>query len=135
MVMEPDVQAFLERLIAATSYEKTLFNLVTSYKMRGNYYLKSKSSLTGKQVKTEKRFARTMANARKTGQASKIASSIYSQLPEGWKLHALFRTLTGTASRMLHAGKTPDEIEIALWKQLEEYGYQAEAFNNWSAEN
>src|SRR2546430_1503207 len=106
MVMEPDVQAFLDRLIAATSYEKTLFDLVTSYKMRGNFYIRSKSSLTGKRVKKNPKFARTMANARKTGQASAIASGVYSQLPDGWKLHTLFRTLTGIAIRGLHAGKT-----------------------------
>src|SRR5712672_2303156 len=52
-------------------------NNMTFYKWRDEYYVRSKSSLTGKRVKTDSHFRTTMVNASLLAEASKIASVGY----------------------------------------------------------
>ncbi|PSL48180.1 hypothetical protein CLV51_1021044 [Chitinophaga niastensis] len=67
------------------------------YKMAGKHYLRAKSSLTGKRVKKDPVFHKTMENAGLFGAASKIASAVYQQLQKKYKAHALYRQLIGKA--------------------------------------
>jgi len=100
---------------------------LTFYKMNGEYFVRSKSSLTRKRVKRDACFKKTREFAAKLGKASSIASSVYKQLPEGWKLHSLYRKLTGVGFQLLKiADHTDDEVINHLWQYLRELGYMAE---------
>ena len=100
---------------------------LTFYKMRGKYFVRSKSSLTRKRVKHAACFKKTREFAGKLGRASSIASSVYKQLPAGWKLHSLYRKLTGAGFKLLKTVDSTDEEIIAhLWQYLRELGYNAE---------
>ena len=56
---------------------------LTFYKMNGQYFVRSKSSLTRKRVKRAACFKKTREFAAKLGRASSIASGVYKQLPAG----------------------------------------------------
>jgi hypothetical protein len=85
------------------------------YQMEGKYYVRLKSSLTGKRVKKDPAFSNTMHYANLLAGASVIASSLYRQLNEQQKVKGLFRKITGEAMQLLKAG-TP---EAQVVKQLE----------------
>lgn len=102
---------------------------VCFYKMNGEYYVRMKSSLTGKQVKTGKRFVRTMQSAGRMARGSKIAAGIYKALPVEIKEFSLYRALVGEAVLLLKAGKTDEEARLVLWERyLAEFeeGYREE---------
>lgn len=80
------------------------------YKMEGKYYLRMKSSLTGKRVKRDPAFRRTRENAAQLGQASKLASGVYRRLPAEQRKRAYYRQITGEALRLLYGGKTVQEV-------------------------
>lgn len=82
---------------------------VTVYSLYGKFYCRSKSSLSGERVKTDKAFSRTMENAGKLARASKIASKIYKALPPG-KNHSDYRSITGRVMKMLGAGVCEERI-------------------------
>ncbi|HVI48231.1 MAG TPA: hypothetical protein VM802_25410 [Chitinophaga sp.] len=89
------------------------------YEMHGRYYIRLKSSLTGKRVKKDPAFRRTMENAGLLATASKMASGVYRQLPQQYKKHILYRQLTGRALLSLKAGKSPDVIVTELMEMCQ----------------
>jgi len=102
---------------------------VIGYKMGYKYYMRSKPSLTGKEVKTGKRYVRTMQSAGRLARGSKIASKIYAALPEDWKYFGLYRAFVGEAVLLIKAGKTDEEVYNVLYeKHLAEFepGYREE---------
>jgi len=74
------------------------------YKMNGKYYAREKSSLSGKRVKRDPAFRRTMEFAKLFGLASKIASEVYRKLPAGVRNYKLYRKMTGIANKWLKDG-------------------------------
>lgn len=94
---------------------------LTFYKMDGEYYVRKKSRLTREKVLTHKAFERTRLYANMLALASKIASSIYSDLPIHWRQFWMFRYYTGEAFSMLEGGATPQEAYDYLWKTYIEY--------------
>ncbi|HVI44693.1 MAG TPA: hypothetical protein VM802_07480 [Chitinophaga sp.] len=89
------------------------------YEMYGRYYIRLKSSLTGKRVKKAPAFRRTMENAHLLATASKMASGVYRQLPKQQKIHTLYRQLTGKALLLLREGKDADMIITALMEMCQ----------------
>ncbi|HVI44349.1 MAG TPA: hypothetical protein VM802_05750 [Chitinophaga sp.] len=89
------------------------------YEMHGRYYMRVKSSLTGKRVKKTPAFRRTMENAGFLATASKMASGVYRQLPRQQKKHALYRQLTGRAFQLLREGINNDVIITELLKMCQ----------------
>lgn len=87
---------------------------VCFYKMNGEYYARMKSSLTGKRVKKDPAFKRTMEYAGLLGRASKIASEVYSNLAAEKKEKGAYKKLTGLVMRLLKEGKTKEEILLLL---------------------
>lgn len=85
---------------------------IVVYKRWGNYYIRTKSTLSGKRVKTSPAFKKTMQWAGLLGKASKIASKVYSQLKQ--KDHQHYRALTGAAMKLLKEGLNEDEIIFKL---------------------
>lgn len=104
----------------------TYSNLVF-YCWRGKYCVRTRSTLSGKRVKTAPQFRVTMQYAERLGRASKIASHVYRQLSDGWKLHSLYRTMTGLGTRLLkEREQSAQEIETALWQYLASIGFKWE---------
>ncbi|MFT3825241.1 MAG: hypothetical protein QM731_15065 [Chitinophagaceae bacterium] len=97
---------------------------LTLYMLNGEYLIRTRSSLTGEKVKRAACFKNTRRSAGRLGSASSLAAAVYNQLPEGWKLHSLYRTMTGIATLQIKAGGQDDTaITTALWKYLEEVGF------------
>jgi hypothetical protein len=94
---------------------------LTFYKMDGAYYVRKKSRLTREKVLTHKAFERTRHYANMLALASKIASSIYSDLPIHWREFWMFRYYTGEAFSMLKERATAQEVYDYLWKTYIEY--------------
>lgn len=87
---------------------------VTIYLMNGEYFIRSKSSLTGKRVKRDPAFARTMEYAGWLKKASVIASLVYRQLPENGRVYKQYRELVGKAMGLLKEGLDGDAVLILL---------------------
>jgi hypothetical protein len=116
--------------IAGLCFLEGAFDQLTFYKMEGKYYVRVKSSLTSKRVKTAPEFQWTMALARLMGRASKIGSAIYQALPPNWRQFWMYRSFTGEAYTMLlHSSLTDEEVKQILWKTYVEYWEQWEAVN------
>lgn len=82
------------------------------YKMDGKYYARAVSSLSGRRVKRDPAFKRTMEFAKLFGKASKMASELYRSLPVVSRNYKLYRKITGQANQMLKVGL--DELTVAL---------------------
>ncbi|WP_217606799.1 hypothetical protein [Chitinophaga sp. GbtcB8] len=92
---------------------------ITYYKMDGQYYARSKSSLSRKRVKRFRSFKRTMEYADWLAQASKIAAAIYRLFPRKTRQHDDYRTITGQAMQLLKSG-----VEKAVVQELLEKEYR-----------
>ncbi|MFT3823153.1 MAG: hypothetical protein QM731_04500 [Chitinophagaceae bacterium] len=111
------------KIIFLGTYRKML----VFYFWQERYCVRTVSSLSGKRVKRSAKFRLTMQYAERLGRASKIASRVYRQLPDGWKLHSLYRKMTGLGSQLLREREyTATEIEMALWQYLAGIGFKAE---------
>jgi len=93
---------------------------VCIYRMRGEDFLRTPSSLTAEDVKTKPEFTQTMAWAERLKVASRLASAVYAMLAPSGRKHKLYRALTGQAIRLLRDGKTEGEtvVELMLTIQL-----------------
>ncbi|SEN28532.1 hypothetical protein SAMN04488505_109145 [Chitinophaga rupis] len=90
---------------------------ITYYKMDGQYYARSKSSLSRKRVKRSRSFKRTMEYADWLAQASKIAAAIYRLFPRKTRQHDDYRTITGQAMQLLKSGVEKEIIQELLEKE------------------
>ncbi len=97
---------------------------ITFYKMDGQFYARSKSSLDGRRVKKDPRFRRTMYEAGEFGKASKAARKVYWQMPEEKRKHGMYGRLTGKIRKLLNTGKSLDEAKLVL---MQEFGIAPEA--------
>lgn len=84
------------------------------YKMEGKFYVRSKSSLSGKRVKKDPVFKQTMFYAGLLSAASTIASGIYKQILADDKVKGLYRRITGEAMQLLKAGNNKAAVELQL---------------------
>lgn len=73
-----------------------------------------KSSLSRKRVKTDPKFAVTMAYAGLLGKASKIASAFYRTLPKEQKIKGFYKQLTGKAMQWLKEGYDAAQVTLLL---------------------
>ena len=78
----------------------------------GNWYVRMKSSLTGKRIKKDPVFKGFRESSFRMKDASPIASKVYQQLPV--KKYELFREMTGKALLWLKAGLSVEEITDKL---------------------
>ncbi|MFT3826673.1 MAG: hypothetical protein QM731_22315 [Chitinophagaceae bacterium] len=104
-------------------WERTI-HCFTFYRVGNKWYLRQKSSLSRRRVKTSKRFVKTMENARRLGRGATLAAAVYKKLPESWKMFELYQQLTGLASQLLKEGKCVNDIRHALEQQLYDWGYR-----------
>ncbi|GEP94797.1 hypothetical protein [Chitinophaga cymbidii] len=103
---------------AGPVYYTGTIGMVCFYKMQGKYYARLKSSLTGRRVKKDPAFHRTMENAHILGEASRIAAAVYRSVAASEKSQALYRRMTGIAMRMLQQKINPMKVLAALEVQF-----------------
>src|SRR6476620_2885149 len=87
---------------------------ITFYKMEGQYLARKKSSLNRRQFRTDPRCARSRQSAAAFGEASKLASEIYWQLPKEQRGKGVVNQLTAQIGHLLKEGKTAEEIQELL---------------------
>jgi hypothetical protein len=87
---------------------------ITFYRMEGQYYARRQSSLTGKRVKSDPRFRRTMASANRLGRGSQLASKVYRSLPRTEQVYALFKELQRMAMAALKEGWSEEAVLFLL---------------------
>jgi hypothetical protein len=92
----------------------TMDNL-TFYMWEGKNFVRKKSRLTAKRVKTSPKFERTRYYAGLMAKASQIGSSLFRALPVRWRQSWMYRTFTGEALKLLKEGKTVEEAKEILW--------------------
>lgn len=92
-------------------------DLLCIYKMRGRYYIRKRSNLTGERVKTDPCFRNLMKHADLLKRGSGIGSRVYASLPPEGKRHSLYRKITGEAMQWLkYAWKEEDIVDFLLKK-------------------
>ena len=96
--------------------EGTLEDL-TFYVVDGIGYVRKKSSLTGKRVKKDPKFARTMQSAERLKRGSQLASNVYRSLPKEQQVYSQFKALKSLAIRAICEGKSEAET-MALLNQF-----------------
>jgi hypothetical protein len=87
---------------------------ITFYKMEGQWYARRQSSLTGKGVKSDPRFRRTMASAQRLALGSQLASRVYRALPCTAQVYTLFCRLKSAAIQALKEGSEVAEVKGLL---------------------
>ncbi len=93
-------------------------NNMTWYAMNGIGYVRCKSRLTGKRVKSSPEFKKTMEYARKLGEASTVASGLYKAIPDENKSSRLFRLITGRVVTCFKKGITEDEVREEVRREI-----------------
>lgn len=93
------------------------FDDLCFYRMEGGYYVRMRSSLTGKRFWKDAAFAGSRASCGLLAKASPLASRLYRQLPKEKKGRAVYQQLTGTIKLLLQQGCTEADI-IAWWEHL-----------------
>lgn len=118
----------MAKQIAGLCYFVGTFDDLTFYKMDGQYYVRAKSSLSSKRVKTSPEFRWTMIYANLLARASKIGSQVYKALPPGWRQFWMYRSFTGEAFTLLKNNPyTDEEVKQILWKCYVAYWEQIKA--------
>jgi hypothetical protein len=86
------------------------------YKLGDQYYMRSKGSYkSGKQMRKDPTYKRTMQQADRFGGAVKLVQDIYYRhLPKAIRKHGLFGQLTGLVNKWLYAGKDREEVKALL---------------------
>ncbi|AXY74894.1 hypothetical protein D3H65_13250 [Paraflavitalea soli] len=112
----------MARLTSAPSFIGT-YGPITVYFMFGRYYIRSRSSLTGKRVKKDPAFRKTMQYAALLAKASPIALKVYALVPLRYKKHTLRCKITGEVMTWLKYGwNETDIIEWLAQKYVPKYG-------------
>jgi hypothetical protein len=92
---------------------------ITFYVMEGQGYARHNSSLTGKRVKKDPRFKRTMQSAHRLGRGSQLASKVYRSLPRQEQVYALFKELKRLAVLAIKEGRSEADVLALLHRRVE----------------
>lgn len=93
-------------------------NNMTGYIMHGTGFLRAKSKLSTKRVQTSPEFAKTREYARKLGEASSLASTLYKTVPPEHKSMRLFRLITGLVITGFKKGNTEAEVKAEVLREI-----------------
>ena len=91
---------------------------ITFYVMEGKGYARKKSRLTGKRVKRDPKFKRTMQSAHRLGRASQLASKVYRSLPRKEQVYTLYKELKRIAVLALKEGKGETDVMLMLERKV-----------------
>ena len=92
---------------------------ITFYEMDGKGYARKKTSLTGKRVKKDPRFKRTMESANRFGKGNQLASKVYRSLPRPRQVYALFKELKRIAILGIKEDMSEAEVLVLLQQRVE----------------
>jgi hypothetical protein len=98
------------------------------YKMDDKGYVRRKSSLTGKQFKTQSRFINSRKSAERFGLGNRIAGEVYRSLPADERHYALFCRLKASAIQLLKEGKPTEAVKIYLAQTILNVHYLVSPF-------
>ena len=84
------------------------------YKMYGDYFVRTKSSLTGRRFWKDKAFEGSRKSCSLLARASSLASLFYKTYPKQKKRRGLFNEMTGRVKLWLKQGKTEQEAMLLL---------------------
>ena len=91
---------------------------ITFYVMEGKGYARKKSRLTGKRVKKDPKFKRTMQSAHRLGRGSQLASKVYRSLPKTEQVYTLYKELKRIAVLALKEGKGETDVMLMLERKV-----------------
>ncbi|HWI92166.1 MAG TPA: hypothetical protein VNT20_12875 [Flavisolibacter sp.] len=107
---------------------------LTFYKMYGVYYVRMKSSLTGKKFWKHKAFERSRESCKRFAEGNKLASKLYRHLEKEKRQYKLFCFLKKRAILLLKEGKGLTDAEQILNEYLIEFGYIKKAVDEPKAQ-
>lgn len=84
------------------------------YAMYGNYYVRTKSSLTGKRFWKDRAFEGSRRSCSQLAKASALASGFYKTYPKEKKKRGLFNEMTGKVKLWLKEGRSEEEALLLL---------------------
>lgn len=104
---------------------------LTFYKMGGEYYVRMKSSLTGKRFWKAKCFEGSRKSCSRFGEGNRLASSVFKLVAKEKRTNLLFPFLRRKAIALLKEEKGAEEVVHLLLDYLVDFGFIAvEAFEN-----
>ena len=86
------------------------------YKMRGAYFVRTKSSLTGRRFWKEQAFEGSRKSCSLLAKASALTAGFYKTYPKDKKTRGLFNTMTGRVKLWLKEGRTEAQALLLLKK-------------------
>jgi hypothetical protein len=92
------------------------------YKMEGAYYVRMKSSLTGKRFWRDKAFEGSRKSSSRFGEGNRIASRVYRMIKEEKRVYKLYCFLKKKAIQLLKEGRSFNEAETVLIDYLRDFG-------------
>ena len=95
---------------------------LTFYKMEGHYFVRMKSSLTGKRFWNDKAFERSRESCKRFAEGNKLASKLYRMVEEEKRVYKLFCFLKKRAILLLKDGKSLMEVGEVLMDYLKAFG-------------
>ena len=101
--------------------EGTLDDL-TFYKMEGKYYVRMKSSVTGKKFWKHKAFERSRESCERFSEGNRLASRLYRRIEKEKRKYKLFCFLKKKAIQLLKEGKSLTKAEEILMDDLSGFG-------------
>jgi hypothetical protein len=91
--------------------------------MEGKYYVRMKSSLTGKKFWKNKTFERSRESCKRLSEGNRLASKLYRMIEKEKRQYKLFCFLKKRSIMLLKEGKSFVETEEALTHYLIEFGF------------
>jgi hypothetical protein len=92
------------------------------YKMWDTYFVRMKSSLTGKRFWRDKAFERSRESSKRFGSGNRLASKLYRMIEEEKRVYKLFCFLKSKAILLLKEANSLDEAENLLTDYLIAFG-------------
>jgi hypothetical protein len=114
---------------AGTIFIEGTIDDLTFYKMEGRYYVRMKSSLTGKKFWRSKAFERSRESCKRFAKGNGLASKVYRMIDKEKRVYSLYCFLKRRAILLLKEGKSLRETEEALMDYLRGFGVIEEGKN------
>jgi hypothetical protein len=95
------------------------------YKMEGSYYMRLKSSLTGKRFWKDKAFEGSRRSASRFGKGNQLASAVFQLVAEERRTNRLFPFLRTKAIALLKEERCAEEVVGLLIDYLVDFGFIA----------
>lgn len=96
---------------------------LTFYRMEGRYYVRRKSSLSGKRFHTDASFAGSRQSSSRFGEGNRLASTLYRMIPKEKRQYALFCFLKRESILLLKEGRRSEDVRNKLKDYLIYFGF------------